>query len=128
MRFDRSRRGFTLLEVLMAVGIFAVAAMGLLLALDATLDGAQATQREAMVRNGLANRLALASVGPLRPGRQEEEDQGVTYRVEVDREEVTNAERTLLRGFWRVRVTAEWTADGTPQRWAASHLLYRADG
>lgn len=112
----------------MAVGIFAVAVMGLMLALEATLDGARATQREAEVRDGLANRLARATVGPLRDVSEEDREGGVIYRTRIDREEVTNAERTLLRGFWRVRVTAEWTAAGEPQTWTASHLVYRSDG
>jgi prepilin-type N-terminal cleavage/methylation domain-containing protein len=125
----RARRaGFTLLEVLMAVGIFAFAAMGLLLALGSTLDGAKATQREADVRNGLANRLARLSVGPLRAFDDEETEAGVKYRSEVSREEVTNSERTLLRGFWRLRVTADWNSSGGPQTWTVSHLIYRSDG
>jgi prepilin-type N-terminal cleavage/methylation domain-containing protein len=134
MRFSRSttarrgRAGFTLLEVLLAMGIFAFAAMGLMLALGSTLDGAKATQREADVRNGLANRLARLSVGPLRAINDVDEEGGVKYRSEVSREEVTNSERTLLRGFWRLRVTADWNSPGGPQTWVVSHLIYRSDG
>lgn len=130
MRFDprAARRAFTLLEVLMAVGIFALAAMGLMLALESTLDGARATQREAEVRSGLANRLARLAVGPPRAGRSEDKENGIAYRSEMDREEVTNSQRTILRGFWRLRVTAEWSTSDGPQKWTASHLIYRNDG
>ncbi|MDD5200373.1 MAG: type II secretion system protein [Terrimicrobiaceae bacterium] len=128
MRFNRDRRAFTLLEVLMAVGIFAFAGLGLMLALESTLDGARATQREAEVRNGLANRLARLSVGPLRPVKNEDVENGVKYVIEADREEVTNTDRTLLRGFWRIRATAQWTSPGGPQTWTVSHLVYRSDG
>jgi prepilin-type N-terminal cleavage/methylation domain-containing protein len=128
MRFRSGRRaGFTLLEVLIAVGIFAFAALGLLLALDSALDGARATQRDAAVRDGLANRLAGLSVGSLRPVSSDETENGVTYHLEVQREEVTNAEKTILRGFWRLKVKAEWTGGGSPQTWEVSHLVYRSD-
>jgi prepilin-type N-terminal cleavage/methylation domain-containing protein len=134
MPFDRvivvraRAAGFTLLEVLMAMGIFAFAAMGLMLALGSTLDGAKATQREADVRNGLANRLAKLSVGPLRAIKDEDTEGDVKYHSEVSREEVTNSDRTLLRGFWRLRVTADWNSPGGPQTWTVSHLIYRSDG
>ncbi len=130
MRFNRRAlvRAFTLLEVLMAVGIFALAAMGLMLALEATLDGARATQREADVRAGLANRLARLAVGPPRAGRSEDKENGITYTAEMDREEVTNSQRTILRGFWRLRVTADWATSDGPQKWTVSHLIYRNDG
>ena len=121
------RRAFTLIEVLMAVGIFAFAAMGLMVALGSTLDGAHQTQREADVRSGIANRLAGLSVGLLRPLSNDEVEDGVKYHSEVQREEVTNDAKTLLRGFWRLRVRAEWGAQGAPQTWEVSHLIYRSD-
>jgi hypothetical protein len=109
------------------MGIFAFAAMGLMMALDASLDGARATQREADVRNGLENRLARCSSGPLRDGADDEEENGVRYHIETGREEVTKSDRSILRGFWRIRVTAQWSDSRGPQEWTLSHLLYRTD-
>jgi prepilin-type N-terminal cleavage/methylation domain-containing protein len=126
MRSDR--RAFTLLEVLIALGIFAFAALGLLLAMQSALDGASATQRDSRVRNGLQNRLASLSVGSLRPLGEDEVEDGVNYHMEVQREEVVNDEKTILRGFWRISVRAEWKAGSEPQVWEASHLVYRSDG
>ncbi len=125
---SRGRGAFTLLEVLMAVGIFAFAAIGLMMALGSTLDGARLTQREAAVRHGLENRLARLSVGPAKPVNNKDVENGVTYVVRAEREEVTNATHTLLRGFWRFKVTAQWATSGGPQEWTVSHLVYRSDG
>jgi prepilin-type N-terminal cleavage/methylation domain-containing protein len=123
----KSLRGFTLFEVLIAVGIFAFAAMGLMMALDASLDGARSTQREADVRSGLENRLSRYSSGPLRAGEDDEDENGVHYHAEIGREEVTKSDRTILRGFWRIRVTAKWSDSRGAQEWSLSHLLYRND-
>jgi type II secretion system protein I len=123
----RTRQAFTLLEVLIAVGIFAFAALGLLLALERSMDGARTMQRDSLVRNGLQNRLASLSVGSLRPISQDETENGVAYHMEVQREEVTNDQKTILRGFWRIKVRAEWTGGGSPQSWEVSHLVFRSD-
>ncbi|HEY8900362.1 MAG TPA: prepilin-type N-terminal cleavage/methylation domain-containing protein [Chthoniobacterales bacterium] len=127
-RRSRGRGGFTLLEVLMAVAIFAFASIGLLMALQTSLAGAQATQRDSQVQTGLSNRLARYSVGPMRAVEEDEAENDVNYHIQVGREEVTNEDRALLRGFWRISVTASWTDDGGPQEWTASHLVYRSDG
>jgi type II secretory pathway pseudopilin PulG len=117
-----------LLEVLVAVGVFALAALGLLGALESALDGARATQKASMVREGLSNRLASLSVGSLRPLQNDDTENGVTYHEKVDREEVQNADGVILRGFWRISVSAAWPDTGGPQTWTVSHLVYRNDG
>ncbi len=127
MSSRRARHGFTLLEVLIAVGIFAFAALGLLMALESAMDGARNTQRDSQVRNGLQNRLASLSVGSLRPFSQSETENGVEYHMEAEREEVVNDQKTILRGFWRIKVRAEWRGGGSPQTWEVSHLVFRSD-
>lgn len=123
----RSRRaGFTLLELLIALGIFAFAVIGLMMALEQTVDAARFTQKDAAVRNGIENRLARLSVGRLRPLTNEEEIGGVTFLEKVDREEIQNEDNVDLPGFWRIRVTARWEDPSGPQEWEASHLVYRS--
>lgn len=121
----KSARGFTLVEVLAALGVFAFAVIGLMLALNTTLSAANATKREAEVRNEMQDRLARLSVGSLREFENKEELNGVVYIERVQREEIEDDEQTVLRGFWRLSVGAEWVEDGGEQKWTVSHLVYR---
>lgn len=123
--FALGRRGFTLLEVLVALGIFAMGVLGLMLALQATVQGATSVQRENEIRAQLESRLARLSVGPLQEFAEGTEFEGTSYGEEVLREEVTNSEATVLNGFWRVRVVARWQQEGAEQEWVASHLVYQ---
>ncbi len=118
-------RGFTLLEVLVALGIFAMGVLGLMLALQATVQGASSVQRENEIRGQLESRLARLSVGPLQEFAEGDEFEGTAYAEEVTQEEVTDAEATVLTGFWRVRVEATWLQAGAEQKWAVSHLVYQ---
>lgn len=118
-------RGFTLLEVLVALGIFAMGVIGLMLALEATIQGSSAVQRENEIRAQLESRLARLSVGPLQELADGEEFEGTAYDAEVTREEVTNSEAEELDGFWKVRVVARWQQAGEEQEWAVGHLVYQ---
>ncbi len=99
--------------------------MGLLMALDGTVGASRAVQRENEIRAQLESRLARLSVGPLEELKDEGEFDGTLYEAEVSREEISNDEQTLLDGFWRIRVVANWREAGAEQEWAVSHLVYQ---
>ena len=63
----RRRGGFTLLEVLIALGVFAFAAMGLIVAIDTALQAALAVRDRSMARRELESRLAYCLADP--PGQ-----------------------------------------------------------
>ncbi len=123
--FRRGRAAFTLLETLVAVGVFGMAALGLLAALGGTVDASRAVQRQAEIRNVMENLLAGLSLGPFTESQTDVTIDGAVYRQEVVREELQNNEKTILPGYWRVRVTAKWQEAGQPQEWTASHLEFR---
>ncbi len=105
-------RGFTLMEVLVAVAVFAFAVLGLLFALNVTTDAARETLRQQALRAELQNRLARLSVPPYNEGRQTEESGGIRYTSEITREQIKDSELTLMEGYWRIRVLAEWKENG----------------
>jgi type II secretory pathway pseudopilin PulG len=123
--FRRGRAAFTLLETLVAVGVFGMAALGLLAALGGTVEAARSVQRQAQVRNEMENLLAGLSLGPFVEGQTNVTLNGVDYRKEIVREELQNEDKLILPGYWRVRVTARWKEAGQPQEWVASHLEFR---
>lgn len=118
--------GFTLMEVLVAVAVFAFAVLGLLFALNVTTDAARETLRQQALRAELQNRLARLSVPPYNEGRQTEEAGGIRYTSEVAREPIKAADLTLMDGYWRIRVLAEWKENGKNYEWDVSHLAFNA--
>ena len=118
--------GFTLMEVLVAVAVFAFAVLGLLFALNVTTDAARETLRQQALRAELQNRLARLSVPPYNEGRQTEATGGIRYTSEVAREPIKAADLTLMDGYWRIRVLAEWKENGKNYEWDVSHLAFNA--
>lgn len=120
------RGAFTLLEVLMALGVFAIAVVGMMVALNAILVSAQDARLQQIVRQRLENHLAFLEAGPVKEvNRKVDLDSPkMTITETVRREQVLNANRTVMEGFWRVEVVAEWEIDGVKQKDQASILRF----
>lgn len=123
--FSRDKNfGFTLIEVLTAMGIFCFAVLGLLYAMNVTLDAARELTKQKTIRGEMENRLARLSLPPLKKFSASIDDLGVRYLEEIRPEEVKTSDLTLHSGYWRVRVVAEWKDGGKPQEWDVSHLVW----
>lgn len=114
---------FTLLEMLTAMGIFCFAVLGLLYALDVSVDAARDLQRQKAVHSQLENRLARLSLPPLKERFKSMEEGGIKYTEEIRPEAVKSA-GVNVAGYWRVRVLAEWETGGQAERWDVSHLVW----
>lgn len=131
VRFSlRSRKtglpGFTLVEALVALGVFAFAVMGFLLAFESALQAAREVRREALVRQILEDRMAWLESAPLEPAENRIEGPlpGMVIREEIARETMMDEERTVLEGFWRLRVLIEWPGPQGPETMEAGFLRY----
>jgi type II secretion system protein I len=62
------KTGFTLLEVLLALGVFALAAVGLVIAIDTSLRAALSVRERSMARRELESRIAYCLADP--PGSE----------------------------------------------------------
>jgi prepilin-type N-terminal cleavage/methylation domain-containing protein len=63
--FHRRQRGFTLLEVIIALSVFAMAVVGLITAMNTAMQAALEVRQRAQIRQELESRIALRQAIPL---------------------------------------------------------------
>ncbi|MFM2171584.1 MAG: hypothetical protein RI957_1813 [Verrucomicrobiota bacterium] len=107
----RGGRGYLLLEVVLAMGIFALAATGYTVALQKAADASDLAAREMQITRILQSALdeAISVVtleeGELPPQKLEERDIEIVTTYEK-MEEMENQDGQLLQDMWRITVTA----------------------
>lgn len=107
---SRPARGYLLLEVVLAMGIFALAATGFTIALQKAADASDMAAREMQVTRMLQSSLdAAISIPVLEEGEtteQLEERQMEIVTKYEKMEEMENQDGQLLQDMWRITVTA----------------------
>jgi prepilin-type N-terminal cleavage/methylation domain-containing protein len=121
------RRGFVLLEVVLAIGVFAIAATGFVVALHRTDDLAATAQRELRIMRVLDSALKEAvSLPVLEEGTTtvELEEMGIEIETLIEPMEMENQDGQLLQEMFRILVTAYWFEDGAWQQRDAETWRY----
>ena len=123
-------RGFTLLEVLIALGMFVMAVGGLALALDRAFSASLAMRRDGEIRQQIESLIDQALVTPietLQQGLESGPDAlGVRYTMIAEPvEDLVNREQVTLGGIWKVTVRAKWKESGAEQDWKEEFLRYK---
>ncbi len=113
----RSANGYLLLEVVLAMGIFALAATGFSIALQKSADASDMAAREMQVTRILQSSLDEAiSIPNLEEGefsqKLEERSMEIVTRYEK-MEEIENKDGQLLQEMWRITVTAYFMQGNT---------------
>lgn len=113
----RPARGYLLLEVVLAMGIFALAATGFTIALQKAADASDMAAREMQVTRMLQSSLdAAISIPVLEEGeaseKLEERQMEVVTKYEK-MEEMENQDGQLLQDMWRITVTAYFLQGNT---------------
>lgn len=115
----RFRKGFLLLEVLLALGVFGIAATGFAVALHKTADLASTAQRKLKMTRLLESALAEAMSYPvLEEGTtsvevDEMSDQGLEIETTIELlPEMENEDGQLLQEMYRIEVVARWFENG----------------
>lgn len=121
------RRGFSLVEVLVALGVFAFAVVGLLIAYNAALSAAREVRRESEVRRVLEDRVAEWEGVELEASEKRIESRlpGVVLVEKCERHELVDDERNIFSGFWKITLVAQWEDSGEPQSMEAEFLRYQ---
>ncbi|MFM8716158.1 MAG: prepilin-type N-terminal cleavage/methylation domain-containing protein [Spartobacteria bacterium] len=119
-------KAFTLFEVLIALGVFAVAVTGLALALQSAVDAALNARSRMLARTMIESRLASAMANPPLDGRREIEgrtNNGIHVVETFEQAEIRDTNNAILPGMWRLKVTAEPARGGIKE--TAEILVYR---
>jgi type II secretion system protein I len=119
-------RAFTLFEVLIALGVFAVAVTGLALALQSAVDAALNARSRMLARTMIESRLAAAMANPPLDGRREIDartNNGIHVLETFEQAEIRDTNNAILPSMWRLKVTAEPARGGTKE--IAEILVYR---
>jgi len=114
---SRPARGYLLLEVVLAMGIFALAATGFTIALQKAADASDMAAREMQVTRMLQSSLdAAISIPVLEEGetaeKLEERQMEIVTKYEK-MEEMENQDGQLLQDMWRITVTAYFLQGNT---------------
>jgi prepilin-type N-terminal cleavage/methylation domain-containing protein len=123
----RARRGMVLLEVVIALTIFAVVSLGLVTALDHSFSAAEDRNAADAVARGLRNQLALLRAAPLVPGGRDlpDDGSGMTYHLDVAPDPMTDQKKQPVLGIYRATLTAQWKRDGRVETQQISELFYQ---
>jgi len=111
----------------LAVGIFALAGIGIAMAVhDLAAVWHQSRQMDA-VRIGLESRLAEARVMSLAEGSEtsEPDNRGVVYEKIVTQLPLSNDEKIVLTGLYEIAVTARWKTGAGVQEEKAQIYVYQ---
>lgn len=127
----RIRKGFLLMEVVLAIGVFAIAATAFAVALHRTSDLASAAQRKLKMTRILESALSEAMSYPvLEEGTtsvavEEMSEQGLEIGTTVELlPEMENEDGQLLQEMYRIEVVARWFENAVRQEQSAETWRY----
>ncbi len=105
---NKAARAFSLFEILIALGIFALAFMGLALALDAAISAGLESRSLSRMRAEMDNRLAFCLAQPPNPGVARvidaKENRGVAVEETLEPFLSRNREDEELQGIWLLKI------------------------
>jgi type II secretory pathway pseudopilin PulG len=112
---QRGRQGFVMLEIVMALGLFALVAVGMTQALDQIAQTSKLARQEAQLLRALDS--ALAQVVHLPEFKKSsyafpESDEGIVASAQIERVDLYTREKALLDKMYRIQVEA-WIKNGS---------------
>lgn len=123
----RPRGAFTLFEVLIALGVFAISVTGLAIALDSAVMGAFEARQSALGRMALESRLSSAMSDPPLNGKrviEARDNNGVRVEETMEVFEAKTTNGTPVSGLWKLKIAADW-GRGNKSKETAEILFYK---
>jgi len=123
-----SPTGYVLLEIIIALTVFAIVVTGLATALHSSLDAANQLRRQAAMRRGLESILVEAKQKPKREEMlmsYKDEGLGMEYRSELEELKWVNRRRKPVKGLYILRAIAIDLRAAKPMHDTAQVYVYR---
>jgi len=120
--------GYVLLEIIIALTVFAVTVGGLASILHSSLDSANLLRRQASVRRGLESILVEAKAKPKReemPMTFRDEGLGIEFRSELEELKWINRRGLPVKGLYILRAVATDLRAAKPLNDTAEVYVYR---
>lgn len=123
----RRESGILLLEVMMAVLVFSLAAVSLAIALNESLDAFADVRRESEVRLQLQSALAEATGQKLSIGKEKLKLGGgtVVYSRDVTLLNLENRDKEPVANIYQVVISANWQEGGRKMQRAATQYVFQ---
>lgn len=121
----KASSAFSLFEVLIALGVFAIAVIGLAVALDSAVQAAFEARGRAFARMQLESRLSACLADPPVQGKrviEARDNHGVRVEETMEPYEAKTTNGDLVPGLWKLKILADWGAKKTE---TADIILYR---
>lgn len=123
----RRRRGYILFELVLALGIFAVAVLGLAKSLNQALETANLLKRDQIIRIGMRNFLEEIRRKPLEEMSTSTTDTtyGVTYTSSTEPVTLRTTNGGSLSDLYNLTIKASSTFNDTPEEATLSIYVYK---
>jgi hypothetical protein len=124
----RGRRGgVVLMEVIMALTIFALVSLGLITALDRAFGIAGDRNSADQSVRGMRNQLALLHATVVSPGEKDidPDSSGIAYHLSIAPEPMQDEKKQPVLGIYRATITATWKRDKQTETRTISQLIYQ---
>ncbi len=124
---DRRRGGYILLELIIALGMFAIGVLGLARALNTSVEVANILNRDQRVRIGLRSFLEEVRRKPLAEMTVSVADAvtGVTYTSSAEPVVLTTTRGGQLSDLYNLTVTASYTVGGETREESVSLYVHK---
>lgn len=115
-----AKRGFLLLEMVLALAVFGIAATGFAVALNRMADAAQLAQSELRITRILDSALdETVSLPVLEEGETHSDvgETGIKLKTTIQlKDDLQNEEGAVLQDLYRIQIVANWSNSGIAQQ------------
>jgi hypothetical protein len=129
LRIKNGCQGFALLDVALALTIFAFTITSLVVLLQKITDTSASYARDRLIQSGIDSFLTETKRKPVTEmsGEFVDEALGVTYTALVEPADLADAEGNALTDLYKLTVTAAFQDEGGPQEEVAELYIYQPE-